>query len=151
MAYDSTADTQEHIDRVRELLKEIHSNLAMRGHFHDASKLEDPEKAAFDVLTPRLKGLSYGSEEYRASLREMQPAIQHHYEHNNHHPEHYKDGITGMSLLDLVEMLCDWKAAGERHTDGDMGKSLAHNQERFGIAPQLQAVLENTCRELGWI
>ncbi len=60
-------------------------------------------------------------------------------------------GINGMSLLDLIEMLCDWKAAGERHADGSMERSLTINRERFKISPQLQSILENTAREMGWL
>ena len=60
-------------------------------------------------------------------------------------------GINGMTLLDLIEMLCDWKAAGERHADGSMERSLMVNQERFHIGEQLQSILENTARELGFL
>ncbi len=55
-----------------------------------------------------------------------------------------------MSLLDLIEMLADWKAAGERHANGSMAKSLKFNRMRFSIDEQLQSVLENTAREMGW-
>jgi hypothetical protein len=144
--YDSTADTQAHIDRVQELL----FNLIWRASRHDQSKLADPEKAAFDVLTPRLKDLQYGSDEYRACLKEMKPALEHHYGANSHHPEHYPDGIDGMSLLDVMEMLCDWKAASERHATGSIRQSLAHNKERFGISDQLASILANTAEEMGW-
>lgn len=149
--YDSTADTKDHIDRVASNLAWIRHYLGVRALRHDASKLEDPEKTAFDVLTPRLKGLTYGSDEYRASLRELKPAIEHHYAHNSHHPEHYENGIDGMDLLDLIEMLCDWKAAGERHENGSMKKSLEINQPRFNISPQLQSILVNTVTRLGWL
>ena len=36
------------------------------------------------AITPRLRGLTYGSEEYRASLREMKPAIDHHLRTTSH-------------------------------------------------------------------
>jgi hypothetical protein len=150
MTYDSRPDTQHHIDRVNSLLLDIALLLAKRGEVHDASKLVEPEKSAFDVLTPRLKGLAYGSDEYRASLRELKPALQHHYEHNSHHPEHYPNGIAGMSLLDLIEMFCDWKAAGERHATGNFSASLEHNRTRFALDDQLAAIFENTRVELGW-
>jgi hypothetical protein len=55
-----------------------------------------------------------------------------------------------MSLLDLIEMLADWKAAGERYKDGSITQSLAHNRERFEMSDQLFAIFENTVRELGW-
>lgn len=59
--------------------------------------------------------------------------------------------VDGMSLLDLLEMLCDWKAAGERHADGSIEKSLQINKKRFAISDQLNAILRNTAIELGWM
>lgn len=144
MAYDSAADTPEHITQVRKRLHKVIAGLHDRADMHDLSKLSSPEKEAYDELTPRLVGLTYGSDEYRATLREMKPAIKHHYEANTHHPEHYPDGIAGMDLLDLVEMLCDWAAASLRHKDGDFAKSLQINKERFGISDQLLAILANS-------
>jgi hypothetical protein len=149
--YDSTADTQAHIENVRWKLTAVAANLWKRGEAHDASKLEAPEKAAYDELTPRLAGLTYGSEEYRACLREMKPAIAHHYAQNSHHPEHWPNGVNDMSLLDVIEMICDWKAAGERHNDGNFAESLRINRERFGLSDQLYMLLVNTARELGWM
>lgn len=148
--YDSAADTQKHIDEVFFAIEEIQSKLQYRSEVHDQSKFKSPEKEAFDVLTPRLRGLTYGSEEYRASLREMQPAIDHHYAKNDHHPEHFADGINDMDLIQIVEMFCDWRAATLRHADGSLEKSIVHNRERFGISEQLAQILENTRRNLGW-
>jgi hypothetical protein len=144
MNYDSTADTLKHIMRVRDCLDVLARDLGERGGRHDQSKLDDPEKALFDVMTPKLKTLVYGSEEYKASLAELKPALDHHYAVNSHHPEHYSDGIDGMDLLDVLEMFCDWKAASERTKGGDFGKSIEIGIERFKIAPQLAAVLRNT-------
>lgn len=59
-------------------------------------------------------------------------------------------GVNGMTLLDLVEMFCDWKAATERHKDGSLKRSIEINRERFNLSPQLAAILENTRKELGW-
>jgi hypothetical protein len=56
-----------------------------------------------------------------------------------------------MSLLSLLEMLCDWKAAGERMKDGDLARSIFIKVDRFGIEPQLMNVLVNTARELGML
>lgn len=147
---DSTQDTHDHIHNVQSRIAEIQSRLEARGIAHDASKLVEPEKSGFDVLTFKLAELAYGSDAYRAALREAKPTIDHHYAHNTHHPEHWPDGITGMSLLDVVEMLCDWKAASARTKQGSIAQSLAHNKERFGISDQLAAILENTVKELGW-
>jgi Family of unknown function (DUF5662) len=146
--YDSTQDTLDHVHKVQEYMRRAVDDLAHRAVTHDLSKFEDPEKTAWDIATPRLKETVYGSDEYRATLREIKPAVQHHYQENTHHPEHYEDGVNGMSLLDLIEMLCDWKAASLRTKDGDLMGSLAHNIDRFGIGSQLADVLRNTIREL---
>jgi len=149
--YDSTNDTLAHIQRVGELLYWCACNLMARVDLHDQSKLQEPEKSAYDRLTTRLKGITYGSPEYKASLAELGDALRHHYAVNRHHPEHYANGIDGMSLFDLLEMLCDWKAAGERHADGCIKRSLKVNSERFKISDQLASVLHNTAVECGWI
>jgi hypothetical protein len=147
---DSTQDTLEHISAVHRRISHVVIELNQRARDHDASKLEEPEKSGYDTLTTRLADLVYGSDDYRAALKEAKPTIAHHYACNSHHPEHFENGIAGMSLLDVVEMLCDWKAASERTKQGSIAASLAHNKERFGISDQLAAILENTVRELGW-
>lgn len=150
MIYDSTQDTLDHIAKVQARVRECIKRLFDRATVHDASKLVEPEKSGYDQLTIALKDCVYGSDEYRAALAEAKPVIDHHYQVNTHHPEHYEQGIAGMSLLDLVEMVCDWKAASERTKQGSIAQSLAHNKQRFGIDDQLAAILENTVRELGW-
>jgi hypothetical protein len=81
----------------------------------------------------------------------MGEGLQHHYANNSHHPEFHADGVNGMTLVDLVEMLADWKAATERHADGDLAKSLDIQRDRFGLTAQLAQILENTARQFGWI
>lgn len=149
--YDSREDTLKHIERVRQLIYAVRLTLELRGDEHDASKLAPPEKEAFDRCTPNLKKTTYGTPEYKAACRELGPALKHHHENNPHHPEYYGEGIAGMSLVDLMEMLCDWKAAGERHADGgDLRKSLEHNRERFGMGDQLYKILCATVEQIGW-
>lgn len=145
--YDSRPDTYAHIGRVRDLLTGVVVEFLARAQRHDRTKLESPELEAFNVMTPRLKTTVYGTDEYRATLREMKPAIKHHNEHNSHHPEHYPEGIAGMDLFDLLEMICDWKAAGERHTDNaGLERSIEINQQRFGYGDELRSILLNTAR-----
>jgi len=151
MTYDSREDTNAHIERVDDLLIEVSSELSRRASQHDASKVRGPEKPIFDRVTPLLKGMTYGSDEYKASLAEMKPALDHHYAYNQHHPEHHEDGVSDMTLIDLIEMLADWKAAGERHADGSMQRSLEINEKRFGIPEPLIRLLRQTADALGWL
>lgn len=148
--YDSAEDTDKHIETVRSFLNDIMRNIAARSLIHDASKLQEPEKSMYDEFTPKLKMSTYGSDEYKGFLKEMGVALQHHYDNNSHHPEHYQNGVNGMSLLDVIEMLADWKAAGMRHANGNIQQSLEINKTRFGISDQLFDVLKNTIKELGW-
>ena len=141
---ESKFKTMRHIETVRNYLGMVIKEFIDRSIRHDQSKLESPEVEAFEEYTPKLRGLTYGSEEYRACLRGMKPAIDHHTKVNSHHPEHYENGVDGMNLFDLLEMLCDWKAATMRHNDGDIYKSLEINKDRFKMSPQLHIILKNT-------
>jgi len=148
--YDSEQDTLNHIKLVQSFLEEVVNILKERQNLHDLSKLQDIEKGYFDEYTPKLKGLTYGSEEYKSILEEMKPALAHHYKVNSHHPEHYENGINGMTLFDLIEMFCDWKAATTRHSNGSLSKSIRINKDRFNIGNQLVDIFENTKTFLGW-
>jgi len=148
MKYDSTQDTLFHIKRVSQLLTEASAELIKRANVHDQSKLESPEKEGFDEFTPKLMGSTYGSDEYKGFLVQLDSILDHHYKHNSHHPEHYENGIRDMNLFDILEMFFDWKAAGERHADGNIYKSIDINRERFELSPQLEAIFENTAKYL---
>lgn len=144
--YDSTKDTMDHIKRVAELIEMAREELKKRSLLHDRSKLQSPEKEVFDVITLGLRELSYGSPEYFAVMMQAKIGIEHHHENNSHHPEFYKNGIQGFDLFDLVEMFLDWKAASERHADGDILRSIHINRERFGYSRDLEMILENTAK-----
>lgn len=150
MSYDSTGDTLEHIRKVQARLQECINNLTVRAAHHDESKLQAPEKEGYDQITEQLRDLVYGSDEYKAALKANEPTIAHHYAANSHHPEHYENGIAGMSLLDIIEMVADWKAASERTKQGSIEQSLPVNRKRWAIDDQLFSILENTVKELGW-
>lgn len=149
--YDSTADTLKHSQRVGELLVQAVKELLDRSTCHDRSKTEDPELAVFNEYTPKLKTSTYGSDEYKGYLAGMGEGLAHHYASNRHHPEHFPGGVNDMTLIDVLEMLADWKAATERHADGDLTRSLGIQRDRFGLSEQLVAILDNTARHLGWI
>ena len=143
--YDSREDTEKHIKRVGEYLMKCIMELDHKAGMHDYDKIhDDKEKAMFDEYTPKLKHCTYGSEEYKSFLAGLKPALDIHYANNRHHPEHFKNGIRGMTLLDVLEMVCDWKASSERHADGDIYKSIEINQKRFGYSDDLKSILKNT-------
>ena len=150
MAFDSRPDTFVHSQRVGELMVQVIKEALDRSTCHDRSKTEPPEVAVFDEYTPKLQDSTYGSDEYKSHLAGMGEGLKHHYANNRHHPEHFENGVNDMTLVDLMEMLADWKAATERHADGDLAKSLDIQQARFGLSGQLLTILRNTVKHFGW-
>lgn len=145
MAYDSTKDTQAHIDKVSSYVDMCVDELTVRGAEHDRDKIDDKvEKKLFDEYSPKLADCTYGSDEYKEFLKGLKPALDRHYKNNRHHPEHFKHGMKDMNLIDMIELICDWKASSERHDDGDIYKSVEMNQERFGYSDDVKALLKNT-------
>ena len=141
-------ETERHIKLVQAMLMDVVIQLIERSRIHDQSKLESPEAETFDVYTHKLAECTYGSEEYKQFLKEMKPALDHHYAKNRHHPEHWNNGVDDMDLIDLVEMLVDWKAASARHHDGNILTSIDKNSKRFKLSEQLATILRNTATRL---
>ena len=118
--------------------------------------------------------ISFGSPEYAEFLKGMGEALIHHYKNNRHHPEHYKVfecsfcqayhdllpdrcsvcgehshfeerfDFSKMNLIDLLEMLCDWKASNLLHSDGSIQNSISICQKKFKIPDGLTQILRNT-------
>lgn len=144
MKNNSQFKTMRHIETVRNYLSICIVEILNRCRRHDQSKLQDPELSIFNEYTAKLRGITYGSDEYKECMKQMKPAIEHHTQVNRHHPEHFPEKIQGMNLIDLLEMLCDWKAATLRHGDGNIYKSLEINAERFGYSDELKKIFSNT-------
>lgn len=70
--------------------------IVKRGRLHDLSKFDTLE---FDHLWQDAKCFDV--------------ALLHHRCHNSHHPEHYRNGIYGMSELDIAEMVADCVARAQ--------------------------------------
>jgi hypothetical protein len=145
---DCRVETQKHIERVRHYIRIMTDKLTTRGVNHDVAKLESPEVELFAEYTPRLATMQYNSDEYKQCLEELKPALDHHYAVYRHHPEHFREGINDMNLIDIVEMLADWKAASERQRDGNLLTSIEQNAIRFKMSDQLKQILLNTAKLL---
>jgi hypothetical protein len=148
-------DTEKHIYRVQELAEDVASAIMTDTEFHDQSKLEEPERSIYEEVVPQFVGLEYGSDEYKAVAKKLGPAWDHHKAHNRHHVEYFDNHVEGMNLIDIIEMLCDWKAAGERGGNS-IAKSFAVQRARWcaHCSPDTEHVvfslLENTAIRLGW-
>jgi len=137
-------ETRKHIANVGHFINKIVTALLERSEQHDQTKLLDPEAPTFAEFTHKLSGLTFGSEEYKKCLKDMGPALEHHYAKNRHHPEHFKGGINDMNIIDFVEMFCDWKAATMRHDNGNLEKSIDYNADKFHIPAEMVRIMKNT-------
>ncbi len=148
---DVMRQTIDHTLRVGTLMLQCTEDLNRRAVVHDRSKFDPEEFESFAQETPGLRSLTYGSDEYKAALNRIRPAIDRHQKGNRHHPECHENGVADMNLIDLIEMLADWKAATERHADGDLKRSIEMNAERFGYGDEMVNLLWQTALYLGWL
>lgn len=147
MGVESTKSyTQGHIYNVRKLINKFADVLRTKGDLHDQSKLEEPEIygwAAMD-LEPRY---AYGSHEYFDKLNRFADVFKHHYAVNTHHPEHFKNPEQEMTLVDMIEMLCDWFAY-KQDVSLEEGIALIYDQcDRFKFSKTIRNLLINTYTE----
>ena len=137
----SNMQVVKHVQAVRANIYSVIRELDDRAMNHDKTKLESPEQDIFGETFEELGKTEYGTAAYDSLLERTKPAIVHHYSKNRHHPEHWPNGIEDMTLIDLCEMICDWKAATARNKDGNIRKSIEINAKRFNMSPQLTKFL----------
>lgn len=144
-----TLDTINHVKAVQYFMEQVVVELVKRARVHDGSKLNPPEWDGYAQMIAELKGLEYNSPAYRVVLQGHSDVVRHHYQANDHHPEHFAEGIAEMNLIQIVEMFCDWKAASMRNS-GTLVDSLESSCNRFGIDGLLGKIFVNTVRDLQW-
>jgi hypothetical protein len=88
--------------------------LFRRGVLHDLSKFSPAE---FFPYADR-----FFSNEERTAKKDaaFHKAVLHHYQHNEHHPEHWVINGEAMPMADeaMLEMLCDWSAMDQARGGG---------------------------------
>jgi hypothetical protein len=119
--------TREHIALVSRNLEKVGKHpdyqqyaglLQQRAAVHDASKFVEPER------TPRIWAAEFtrcntmGEPfEYPPGMQvQLAAAEQHHLRLNSHHPE-YHPHPDSMSVLDTIEMVCDWTAMAQARNE----------------------------------
>lgn len=147
MASDHLSDLVDHKARVAGYMQHVANDLFRRASVHDNSKFGPEEFGPYDAAFPELQKYPYGSAELKAVYQSIKPALKHHFEANDHHPEHFERGVNAMNLIQLIEMLCDWLAASERSQTPFM-QGFEMNKERFGLDEQLFEVLRNTVMQI---
>jgi hypothetical protein len=147
---DFLCETILHVSEVSENLETIASELRKRGVAHDRTKFHALEFDAFVSTREMFKKASYGTPEYQACVDAVRPAVDHHHENNRHHTGFHPNGVNDMTLIDLAEMIADWKAAERRSPDRKLNDTLAYAFNKYGVGEQLGKILRNTLAALGW-
>jgi hypothetical protein len=132
-----------HIHHVSLFIMRIIEEFHVRMFNHDLSKLSRPELKTFTEFSNQLAELEEGTLAYKRMLKKMNEALEVHYANNRHHPEHWPNGIDDMSLIDVIEMICDWKAVSLQG-EMTMEQFLEDARKRFKLQPQTYNLLANT-------
>lgn len=118
--------------------------LLYRGVTHDFSKLSKSEREYFKANFKTFRNLEYWGDDYISHLFGFsKKALKIHYWKNRHHPEHFDNKLEGMKLVDLVEMVFDWKAAIKQNKQGNLNKTLERSKKRFKIPETLIQIIKN--------
>lgn len=145
---DYKSDVMEHKTRVSIMMSKISRDLVRRGNLHDNSKLKSPEMEIYEAHIDELSNAKFGTDEYTRAMDNIRPALNHHYENNDHHPEHFKDGIFDMNLIQIIEALCDIKAVQDKK-GGNIIDTLPTWMEQKNIPENYYMVLKNTLEYMG--
>lgn len=132
----NTKDTTKHIENVIRYMRSIINQLADRADSHDESMLIEPEASEFNKIGG-VNSLFHFNSTMSKNI------LDHHYKNNTHHIEHYDNGIPDMDLLDVIEMLCDWKDLSKRH-DVDLIDYIKRNKEVYSYTDEICSILCNT-------
>jgi len=136
-----------HIALVRKSLGKLARRLQERAQVHDLSKFQEDEFGGFVEINKIARQYPYGSPEYKESIKDNQ-AVSLHYSRNSHHPEHHPGEINDMGLLDLIEMVADWKAASETYGQTSFEQSIDKSIERFKPNVSQEYVIRMIAREM---
>lgn len=128
------------------MMEYIH-DLLKRTEEHDNSKFSEEEFPSRIVAIKEFEAHPYGSPEHSAVLKKYEYLTTAHYKKNRHHPEHFENGIDDMTLVDLLELLADWKAASLKEPNENISNSINIGNQKYNISPQLLKILENTAKE----
>ena len=136
------------IIRHREIVADFLHNFAdyfrARAREHDQSKLMPGEFDGFVRINQTAREHPYGSDEYKESLaseKGPEGCITLHNLRNPHHPEHHRSP-KDMGLLDLIEMVIDWRAASLTYGQTSFREGLEIQRERFDFDDWQWKVIE---------
>lgn len=123
-----------------------HAKMLMeRAYIHDNSKVlcADETRALSMIINDK----SCLSDANKALSQIKTDAIQLHWKHNSHHPEHYKN-YADMSKLDIMEMCCDWHARSVQYGTNLLEFLEIRQKDRFHFPEYMYLEIKYYCEIL---
>lgn len=136
-------NVEKHINIVRQNLYIIIRELLKRLAEHDSSKLREPKLSLWKQMDSE-PSYPYGSFEYLKKQKRYKKAFDLHYQANRHHPEHFRNGIASMNLIDILEMLTDWISYSDVLSITDAVDLVNTQAKRFGFGDETINYIMNT-------
>ena len=138
---------RHHINDVYSIINILSKELIKKAEFHDESKALAPEFYMFKDFLTQIKKYKFGSNEYNEFVKNDAYCF-HHFECNDHHPEHFKNGVHDMNLVNITEMFADWISSSIKRSNcskrDEMVENIIKLCEKFKIDILLTQILVNT-------
>lgn len=141
---------KESVEKLAKYLEENnaieHANLLrQRAEVHDNSKVTCADE--LDSLSRLIndKSTLKDPDKQLSSIRKEALVI--HWEHNSHHPEHFKS-VIDMTRLDIMEMCCDWHARSLQYGTDFLYFVKKQNEIRFHFPDWMFAEIIHYCEIL---
>lgn len=142
-----------HQHHVGTLMRRMSNDLRSRGNRHDISKFSGieatiggmnyEEYSKINVLHPNASDVQEYTEKTKAALIE-------HYKLNDHHIEHFENGLSDMSLVQLAELICDSVAhLTERgYTPTECVCEIENQFKKYESSDEIVSIVKNTVKYL---
>ena len=135
---DALLKIMRHRESLADSMIEIADHLRQRARVHDRCKLKPDQFIGFARIDQAEREHGYGSREFSRALRADSEAIRTHVAESSHHPEHHAI-VADMGWLDIIEMVCDWKAAADTYDRGlSLRDGLQAQFDRLDFTPAQQ-------------
>lgn len=133
----------EHRALVHDKMATVSRDINTRARHHDQSSLNGSEFRIYEEHFDELQKYPMFDPRRDAVLKEMRVATMYHHNANDHHPEHFDDGINGMNLIQMIEFVADIMSQSEQNGI-DVYEMLPLLKDQYDISSQLYQVILNT-------
>ena len=132
---------------VQDKLSTVARELISRGRTHDNSALGSPEIEVYHRFFSEYRKYKIGDPRKDEVFAQMAEAIGHHFQYNDHHPEHFENGINDMDLIQLMQFTADIMSWSEQE-QVDIFEILPMIRDKCGMVDQVYNLICNTITEI---